>query len=117
MCCPERTPGRACGTGTLGHWFSAHPELVSPKVPVQGAEMEAPGWFVFTRDMAVLSSGLLGRKGRGTRQGEATMVDVFQSYNLDLLVKSPGGSLRHIQGMPCVSILPPVIMHWLELLT
>lgn len=65
----------------------------------------------------MLSSGLLGRKGRGTRQAGATMVDVFRSYNLDVLVKSPDGSLRHIQGTKCVSILLLLmIMRWLELL-
>lgn len=101
----------------LGHWFSAHPELVSPKAPVQSTEMEASGWFILTTDMAILSGGLLGREGRGTRQGGATVVDVFRSYDLDVLVTSPDGSLRHIQGTQCVStLLLLVMMHWLELL-
>lgn len=79
--------------------------------------MEASGWFVLTMDTAMLSGGLLGRKGRGTRQGGATMVDAFRSYNLDVLVKSPDYSLRHIQGMDCVSILLLlVIRRCLELL-
>lgn len=85
-------------------------------MPVQSSETEAPGWFMFTRAMAVLSSGLLGRKGRGTRQGEATVVDAFRSHNLDLLGKPPGGSLGRIQGMLCVSTLLLVITHRLELL-
>lgn len=105
------------GPVMLGHWFSAHPELVSPKAPVWSTEMEASGWFVLTTDTAMLSGGLLGRKGRGTRQGRATVVDVFRSYNLDVLVKSPDCSLRHIEGMDCVSILLLlVIRRCLELL-
>ena len=45
------------------------------------------------------------------------MVDVFKSYNLDVLVTSPDCSLRHIQGTQCVStLLLLVMMHWLELL-
>lgn len=66
------------GPVMLGHWFNAHPELVSPKAPVQSTEMEASGWYPLTTDMAMLSGGLLGRKGRGTRQGGATCVQVLQ---------------------------------------
>lgn len=76
---------------------SAHPELVSPEAPVQSTETEASGWFVLTTAIAELSCGLLGRKGRGTRQGGATTVDGFRSYNPDVLVISPDCSLRHGQ--------------------
>ena len=57
------------GPVMLGHRVSTHPELVSPEAPVQSMEMEASGWFVLARDMAMLSGGLIGRKRKGTRQG------------------------------------------------
>lgn len=40
-----------------GHWFSTHPELVSPKVPVQCTGMEASGWLALTMYVAVLGGG------------------------------------------------------------